>query len=223
MTDKYFEDLISQNKDLQTIFSWLEEYSTIEFKHKDKSIAKNRLRGSLSRPEDLQKIPFVKNYLENEEDTDHKSNNEQLNTIQLSDESIASIESPEFNIFTFLAEVSEENILSTISSYIFASTGLFSKIKYDKFEAFINEVAKGYKRDNPYHTDLHAADVLQTCHIYLKHAEIKKRLRLDDTDHSALLISCIIHDYKHPGVTNAFLINTGDPIAIQYNGNYYPK
>jgi len=32
-----------------------------------------------------------------------------------------------------------------------------------------------------------------------------------------LLISTIIHDYKHPGVTNAFLINTADKIAIKYN------
>ncbi len=219
MTDKYFEDLISQNKDLQTIFSWLEEYSTLEFKHKDKTIAKNRLRGSLSRPEELHNIPFVKNYLENDEDNDKKLHTEHINIIHCSDESIASIESPAFNIFNLQSEVGEENILSTISSYIFASTGLFSKIKYEKFESFINEVAKGYKKDNPYHTDLHAADVLQTCHIYLKYGEIKQRLRLEDTDHSALLISCIIHDYKHPGVTNAFLINTGDPIAIQYNGN----
>ena len=54
--------------------------------------------------------------------------------------------------------------------------------------------------------------------IYLKKGEIKEKMKLDDIDQCSLLISAIIHDFKHPGVTNAFLINTSDPIAIKYNG-----
>lgn len=33
----------------------------------------------------------------------------------------------------------------------------------------------------------------------------------------ALIFSSIIHDYKHPGLNNEFLINTYDNIAIKYN------
>lgn len=181
------------------------------------------MKDSLNKPEGLQKIPLtiVKDFLGSDsliEGIKSEYSKDDINYINCSDESISSIESPEFNIFKLKSEVGKENILSTVSCYIFASTGLYSKIRYDKFESFINAIAKGYRRENPYHTDLHAADVLQTCHIYLQYADINKRLRFDVLDHSALLISCIIHDFKHPGVTNLFLINTADPIALKYNG-----
>ncbi len=55
--------------------------------------------------------------------------------------------------------------------------------------------------------------------IYVKHSKIQNLIKLNDLDIAGLLIACIIHDFKHPGVTNAFLVNTGDPIAIKYNGN----
>jgi hypothetical protein len=55
--------------------------------------------------------------------------------------------------------------------------------------------------------------------LLLKKGRIKEKIKIDDFDQCALLISCIIHDYKHPGFTNAFLINTSNPIAIKYNGN----
>jgi cAMP-specific phosphodiesterase 4 len=54
--------------------------------------------------------------------------------------------------------------------------------------------------------------------IYLKKGNMKQVLRLDDIDQCALLISTIIHDYKHPGLTNGFLVTTSHPIAVKYNG-----
>jgi hypothetical protein len=138
--------------------------------------------------------------------------------LNFSEECITSIEDPSFDIFKLEKEVGEENTLSTVSCYIFSSMGFYSLIKYDKFEVFIQQVAKGYKRENKYHNDLHAADVLQTCMIYLKLGGVKDKLKLDDLDMTALSISTIIHDYKHPGLTNAFLINTSHPLSIKYNG-----
>ena len=54
--------------------------------------------------------------------------------------------------------------------------------------------------------------------MFLKLGGITDKLKLSESDVCALLISTIIHDYKHPGRTNLFLINTGHPIAIKYNG-----
>lgn len=34
----------------------------------------------------------------------------------------------------------------------------------------------------------------------------------------AVLVGAIIHDFQHPGVNNNFLLNTLDPLALDYNG-----
>ena len=33
----------------------------------------------------------------------------------------------------------------------------------------------------------------------------------------AIIMSCICHDYRHPGVNNNFLIDTNNEIALNYN------
>jgi hypothetical protein len=54
--------------------------------------------------------------------------------------------------------------------------------------------------------------------IYVNKSQLREIFNLSELDICALLISTIIHDYKHPGVTNAFLINTKHKIATKYNG-----
>jgi hypothetical protein len=41
---------------------------------------------------------------------------------------------------------------------------------------------------------------------------------LNDLDYISFLIAAIIHDYKHPGLTNMFLMNSRNEIAVKYNG-----
>ncbi len=40
---------------------------------------------------------------------------------------------------------------------------------------------------------------------------------MEPIDQAAILLAAIIHDVDHPGRTNAFLINTSDPLALMYN------
>ena len=47
--------------------------------------------------------------------------------------------------------------------------------------------------------------------------QFKELLQLNDLDLCALYISCISHDFRHPGVNNPFLANISNPIAIRYN------
>lgn len=40
---------------------------------------------------------------------------------------------------------------------------------------------------------------------------------LQDVEVAALLLGSLIHDFKHPGRSNAFLTRTGHTLALTYN------
>jgi len=130
---------------------------------------------------------------------------------------IENIENEYFNIFNLDKQVGRENTLGVIGYYIFNLYGFYSLINYTTFENFINEISAGYIRENPYHNDLHAGDVTQTCLVFMQKGKVNDLVNLDIYNLCALFISCMVHDYKHPGLTNAFLVNTNDEIAIRYN------
>ena len=132
-------------------------------------------------------------------------------------ENLVDLESPKFNIFKLEEKVGRDNILPVTSIYVFSSLGLFSIIDYTKFEPFIFRVASGYHRQNPYHTDLHAADMVQSLFVYSMFGNLQKVLDFTNIDLISLFISAAIHDLGHPGYTNNFLINTKNEIAIKYN------
>ena len=132
-------------------------------------------------------------------------------------EDLLDFESHNFNIFKLEEKVGRDNILPVTSTYVFASLGLFSIIDYTKFEPFIFRVASGYHRQNSYHTDLHAADMVQSLLVYLLFGNMQKVLDFNDLDLISLFVSAAIHDLGHPGFTNNFLINTKNELAIRYN------
>ena len=137
--------------------------------------------------------------------------------ITFNDECAKTIETPDFDIFSLENQVGQEHTLSVVSCYIFTTCGLYSLIQYKKLEEFVKEITKGYIRANPYHNDLHAADVTQTCFSYMKKTNLKSFLKLNDIDMSSIFLSCIVHDYKHPGYTNNLLATINNRIAIRYN------
>lgn len=44
---------------------------------------------------------------------------------------------------------------------------------------------------------------------------------MSDLDILSTFYAAVIHDYKHPGYNNGFLINTKSDIAFMYNGKVY--
>ncbi|KAG1444680.1 hypothetical protein G6F56_010196 [Rhizopus delemar] len=103
-----------------------------------------------------------------------------------------------------------------------------SSLRQNQLYDFIVDLSGVYHDDNPYHNFAHAVDVLQ-CLFYMlcelgvlpftnKTSNQKKpQDLLSPTDIFALLIAAIGHDAAHPGVNNAFLINTSNPLATLYN------
>ncbi|GAN05225.1 hypothetical protein MAM1_0085c04694 [Mucor ambiguus] len=107
-----------------------------------------------------------------------------------------------------------------------------TKFSQDQLYSFILDLASIYHDENPYHNFAHAVDVLQciyyfTCQLGLvpfadgtPHTTHSKTYRiLRPKDLFALFIAAIGHDTAHPGVNNAFMINTSAPLALLYNDN----
>lgn len=133
---------------------------------------------------------------------------------------IQSINSTSFNIFKYDKEVGRENVLSSLAFQIFFNFDLYTVINIEKMESFIEQIKDGYIKSNPYHHDLHAGDVLQTCYSMMIHSNVKDILDTDYIDYISFFIAAIIHDFKHPGLTNGYLVNTKNKLAIDYNGKY---
>ena len=138
--------------------------------------------------------------------------------MKLSEEENYNIENENFNIFEFEKKIGKEHILPALGVYVLQFYGLFDgSVPYNQFEHFVYEIANGYHRENPYHTDLHAADMLQSIFVYNIYSNFQMILNLSEIDLLSMFISAIIHDYGHPGLNNNFLIKTKDNLAIKYN------
>jgi 3'5'-cyclic nucleotide phosphodiesterase len=67
------------------------------------------------------------------------------------------------------------------------------------------------RRPNPYHNSTHAADVTQALLVMLATDRLFERF--SDLELLALLLSAIVHDVAHPGLSNPFLTKTQDEQA----------
>ena len=80
--------------------------------------------------------------------------------------------------------------------------------------SFLRTVEADYL-PNPYHNSTHAADVLQTLNTMLQLGG--KYYASSPLDIFSILVAAVIHDVKHPGLNNAFQVNSRSELAIQYN------
>lgn len=64
---------------------------------------------------------------------------------------------------------------------------------------------------------MHAADVTQSCMVCIKNSNFQALCKLSDMDLISIYIGGMIHDFKHPGLNNGFLINTAHELSTRYN------
>ncbi|KAH8075342.1 calmodulin-dependent cyclic-nucleotide phosphodiesterase [Aureococcus anophagefferens] len=82
----------------------------------------------------------------------------------------------------------------------------------DRYE----RVPYGARKRVPYHGALHGADVLQSAHALLIQNEAFDGSLNEDTI-LVVLVAALAHDVGHPGLTNAFLVETQHELAVRYN------
>jgi hypothetical protein len=118
--------------------------------------------------------------------------------MQLNASNYEIIENKDFDIFEFDNSVGKENTLFLIGNYIYIKLSFSEFINKDKFNNWCKQIAAGYTRKNPYHSDLHGADVAQTCLIYVQYGDVMDIAQLNKVAICSLFLSCFCHYYKHP-------------------------
>lgn len=96
--------------------------------------------------------------------------------------------------------------------------GMIHKFKVPPavLEQFLARIEEGYQRyRNPYHNNLHAADVCQTVHYMLCQTGLMNWM--SDLEIFATLVAALVHDYEHTGTTNNFHVQSGSDTALLYN------
>eukprot|EP00581_Thalassiosira_minuscula_P014884 CAMPEP_0183728262 /NCGR_PEP_ID=MMETSP0737-20130205/27592_1 /TAXON_ID=385413 /ORGANISM="Thalassiosira miniscula, Strain CCMP1093" /LENGTH=506 /DNA_ID=CAMNT_0025960155 /DNA_START=207 /DNA_END=1727 /DNA_ORIENTATION=- len=83
---------------------------------------------------------------------------------------------------------------------------------------FLREIESRYKRENPYHNNIHAADVTQNLHYLIQLIGEQYLWKIYDRKTIfCLLLAATFHDVGHPGTNNQFQQNAMTQVAIQYN------
>ena len=121
-----------------------------------------------------------------------------------------------FDIF-WLDQVTDGHPLSYATSAILQKNALYSVLSLSELKVhnFLIQVEDGYQSTNPYHNAIHAADVVQTIHVFFTYNQLRDQLTHEDVLCS--LLAAAIHDYRHPGVNNSFLSAVNSSLALQYN------
>ena len=140
-----------------------------------------------------------------------------IKTININLISNEDIESNTFNIFQFDKDVGRENTLLSISTYIYNKFFFSLLINSDKFNNWCQKIAGGYSKTIPYHTSLHAADVAQTSFTYFIYGKINNICKFNNISICSLFLSCLCHDFKHPGLNNNFMKEIKHELATRYN------
>ncbi|DBA98108.1 hypothetical protein WJX77_006732 [Trebouxia sp. C0004] len=120
-----------------------------------------------------------------------------------------------FDVFQ-VGNLSKGKPLETVTLALFTRHDLLEKLKipYDRLQHFVRDIERAYN-SNPYHNNIHAADVTQTLGCFLANDDFAQKLT--DLEVAAMIFATCIHDVGHPGVSNDFLVNTKNETALVYN------
>lgn len=83
----------------------------------------------------------------------------------------------DFDPFRF-DEITKNGCLYYFTFELFCVYDFFSFIDELVFKEFITQIQKGYSRNNAYHNDIHAVDVLQSCFAIIDNGNLAKVKKL---------------------------------------------
>eukprot|EP00834_Sanchytrium_tribonematis_P002563 NODE_82_length_22625_cov_0.476516.p4 type:complete len:533 gc:universal NODE_82_length_22625_cov_0.476516:10192-11790(+) len=120
-----------------------------------------------------------------------------------------------FDIFKF-ADLTNNHPIVFMGYFLLKRRNLLTKfqLRDQNVLKFFDEVELSYN-DNPYHSNIHAADIMYTFASLIHNSAINDHIT--DREAFSTILACSIHDLGHPGVSNMFLIRSKDPLALLYS------
>ena len=88
------------------------------------------------------------------------------------------------------------------------------RIDAETLNHFLLRIERKYG-NNPYHNSIHGADVMLHTYLFLNKFGFAKRLSKEQL--LAALVGALIHDFNHPGTSNAHEIKLGSLLALTYS------
>lgn len=84
---------------------------------------------------------------------------------------------------------------------------------------FLRRVEKEYspRSVNPYHNNIHAADVLQSTHSLIQMGGGDMELAYGPLEIYSILLSAVCHDIRHPGTNNNYQVTKSTELSLMYN------
>lgn len=121
-----------------------------------------------------------------------------------------------FSSFT-LDTLTGGHSLPAILVHLFNEYGLIRHFQLDMLSLIkcFHLFEQGYHDTNPYHNSVHAADVTQAMHCFIRERKIGPFLAPMET--MCAILAAVAHDLDHPGVNQHFLIATNSHLASLYN------
>eukprot|EP00906_Rhabdomonas_costata_P016169 RCo023205 len=107
----------------------------------------------------------------------------------------------------------ERDRIMLVVAELFTELGLVFRLQLDLsiLLRFLRRL-KGLYADNPYHNFYHACDVTQMMAVYL--ATLRPAKIFSEVEELALLVTCLLHDVGHRGLTNQYQLKRRTPLGI---------
>jgi cAMP-specific phosphodiesterase 4 len=118
-----------------------------------------------------------------------------------------------------IAEQTGNRPLMYVTAAMFELHELHEEFRVDRvvLRNFLYVLDDGYI-SNPYHNSSHAADVVNSVNFLITTlADGQIRDTLTNLEFYAALVAAAIHDFRHPGKSNNYLIKAKHDLALQYN------
>lgn len=118
-----------------------------------------------------------------------------------------------------IAEYTDNRPLMYVTAAMFEIHELHEEFRIDRIvlRNFLFMLDEGYLA-NPYHNSSHAADVVNSVNFLITAlSDGQIRDTLTNLEFYAAIIAAAIHDFRHPGKSNNYLIKAKHDLAVQYN------